>query len=301
MLRRLLALALLAGAAVAQQPPACSGLALRLRATKQATPGGSTTASFLVQNTGSAAVSNLVVGFTLPAEYQKPHHTSVRPNLKPRPTVAVSVPTTVWRSVSIPAGKTLRFAIKSKLGTCQPAATALNITAVAYTMDASNAIACLSSPTPATVRIKARKRTADPCPTPSPPEPVPIPIPGVTVTVVAENQAFAGADPVLTRRLVKARGLRGLEVTSLVTCIEACNSTLGMPSFAVYNEGSNACACCASLDTCGTLVPSPGTAVYEILPYTLCKKDKQCVNYEKGPVATPLACMNVSLGSTCAL
>lgn len=266
----LLALPLLPAVATADPLPACPQLGLQLKASsKRVAPGGSTTATLSIKNKGWETTSGLIVGITLAAEYDTPYYYAMRPNPKPRVNATVSRPSTAWPGVTIHPRKARRFVLKARLPKCQPNATSLAINAFAYKMDGTN-IACLSTVPPVALTVTTpqnAKRAPPACPAPLPPEPipVPVPIPGATVTVVAVNQAFSAAEPAIENRRLSAQG-RALQALTLQECFLACTGKIGLPAFAIYNKDSGACGCCATRDSCGVLVPSPGSDIFEILP-----------------------------------
>ena len=218
---------------VAAQPPACSHIAVALKASKQVRLGGSTWATFSMTNTGSTAMSDLIVGITLPPQYLAPKMT-VQSLTKPPAQAQYVAPSAVWTSVTVPARKTLRFKVKAKTNKCDSYATSLQINAAAYMVDSQSALVCYSGADPATVKVATTKHSIVACPTP-PPGPV------GPVSVYAVNQIIIDGTP---QRRALTEGTRQLTARSLEECTERCSSIYRKPFYVGYNAQTFACSCC---------------------------------------------------------
>jgi hypothetical protein len=224
----------------AAQPPACSNIAVALKASKRVRLGDSTSATFSMTNTGSTARSGLIVGITLPPQYLAPNKMAVRPLTKPPTQAHYVAPSAVWTSITIPARKTLHFTVKAKTKKCDSYTTSLQINAAAYMIDRQWALECYSSADPATVKVETTRHSIVACPTPSPG-------PVGPVSLFAVDQAFAGASP---QRRALTEGTRKLTVSSLDECTAVCRETYTKPFYVVYNAVTLACSCCQN--ACGT-------------------------------------------------
>lgn len=275
-------LASLMGAAAAA--PACSNIAVALKASKQVRLGGSTLATFSMTNTGSTAMSGLIVGITLPPQYLAPKKMAVHPRTKPPAQAQYVAPSAVWTSITVPAGKTLRFTVKAKTNKCDSYTTSLQINAAAYMVDSQSALVCYSGADPATVKVATTKHSIVACPTP-PPGPV------GPVSLYAVNQAFAGASP---QRRALTEGTRQLTARSLEECTAVCSETYTKPFYVVYNAHTFACSCCQN--TCGTCV-RPSCRLQRPLPsppitphYPFAARMSRCSRHGAGLECVPGAC-----------
>lgn len=230
-----------------QAQPLCPNLRVQLKASRSIKPGDAASATFTIKNAASTAMIGVMVSIQLPEHFLSPHAA------KPAGGVYTS-PSQIWTEVTIPARKSLRFKVKAKHDTCQPAAATAAFNAQAYMMS-NGAITCLSPARPAMATVKRGRSSAMPCPTPPPGAPYAI------------DQIFTGMLTGPAGRALEGTAHRTLlssQQSTLLDCKVFCATSFNFPFYASYNNITAACGCCQDVETCGSLVYAPGTNTHQV-------------------------------------
>jgi hypothetical protein len=196
--------------------PQCS-LKAKLSAPKAAVAGRKFTASATVKNTGTTTLDHFYFQLQLP-DYLLPM--AARGSAyatKGAPAPLLEAPFVRFRSMRLPARKTLRLRVTVGVPTCQPTGS-VQLEGVAYRLDDDGNIACLTTVAPVSTTVARKKAalnakraihgncTASPVP-PTPPAPGGVPYSIAPNTICQQAAPLEPLDP--TRALTAAEEVRG--------------------------------------------------------------------------------------------